>query len=861
MKQPLGAVAAWLAAGILVGRYLPVPLTLLFPISLAVGLAVLLARQWTREWCALFLLLTGWTNLAWRQGALAPIDLRHLAVAPEELSTLRGCLASTPEQRLHSRNGGVATNTFAVLDCVARRIPGGAWSPARGQVLVSITGTLPADFHRTSPVEISGILRRPSGPLAPGTFDYATFLRWRDIHFELRTATPADWRHADPGSEVGPPWDERFQAWAKRTLALGLPRTDTEMMLLWTMILGWKTGLTEEVEEPFMRSGTMHIFAISGLHIALIAEILIGVLRFANLPRSVAGLVSLPLVWLYTAATGWQPSAIRASFMTSVVVGGWVLARPSNLLNSLGTAATLILLWDPTQLFQAGFQLSFAAVAAIGALSPRLLALAARQFARDPLLPAEVEPRWSRILRYLGMKFAEGIAVSGAAWLGTLPLTAHHFHLVSLSSLVANLIVVPLSTLALASGMASLACGAWLPSASVLFNHSGWFWMRAMIRISQFAADLPGGCWNVASPSIAVHALWYLTLGGIVTRVWRPCRARRVVAVAAIALVLATALPWWWHRDDRRLVVLPLRGGHAIWIQTPEGTGLADTGDERSAKAVVDPFLQALGRNGLPWLSLTHGDIRHVGGAAFLAGRYPPSNLWIPDARFRSSAYRSVVTQMVHQATGSPRLWRVRDGDRLDSSHGIPLPPMEGSPVTRPGRTLAAQQDDRPRWQILHPAAGELFARADDASLVMYLRTAETSILVTGDLGPKGQQRLHQRHPDLRSEVVITGLTDRGEGPAPRLLECWGTRILVIADAQDPATARASKALKEELRRASDLSVLFTSEHGPLDLRFHRGRWEIVDARGRTVLPGPLAPGPRAGSAADESGIVASDEI
>src|SRR3954462_6423310 len=116
------------------------------------------------------------------------------------------------------------------------------------------------------------------------------------------------------------------------------------------MTLGWKTALSGEVSEPFMRSGTMHVFAISGLHIALIALMIVGVLRCFKVPRSACALVVLPIIWAYTGLTGWQASAIRSTIMTSVIVVGWSLVRPGNLLNSLGAAALIILIWDPQQL-------------------------------------------------------------------------------------------------------------------------------------------------------------------------------------------------------------------------------------------------------------------------------------------------------------------------------------------------------------------------------------------------------------------------------------------------------------------------------------------------------------------------------
>src|SRR4029077_7095626 len=117
-----------------------------------------------------------------------------------------------------------------------------------------------------------------------------------------------------------PPVADRFLAWAQPTLARGLPGEDESLRLLWAMSLGWKTALTSEINEPFMRSGTMHIFAISGLHIALIAGILVSLLRVAQVPRGWCGLAVIPSIWFYTAATGWQSSAIRSTVMMTVVI-------------------------------------------------------------------------------------------------------------------------------------------------------------------------------------------------------------------------------------------------------------------------------------------------------------------------------------------------------------------------------------------------------------------------------------------------------------------------------------------------------------------------------------------------------------
>src|SRR5207244_8832367 len=109
------------------------------------------------------------------------------------------------------------------------------------------------------------------------------------------------------------PLTDRFLAWAQGALSRGLPEIDEPVRLLWAMTLGWKTGLTSEVSEPFMRSGTMHIFAISGLHIAFIALLIVSVLRVFAVPRSACGLVVIPLIWIYTGITDRKSTRLNSS--------------------------------------------------------------------------------------------------------------------------------------------------------------------------------------------------------------------------------------------------------------------------------------------------------------------------------------------------------------------------------------------------------------------------------------------------------------------------------------------------------------------------------------------------------------------
>ena len=387
MQRPLLIPALCVAAGIWFAERAPWDFGVVSLSVALVGLAM--AGLWARGFAAgIGLALFGAGALAYQatQWPLSPDDVRCRIDAHGELGRVRGILAETPSVRLSERKGQWVERTLVRLQVTGWCPQGGAWESASGQMMVSSQGVPDRRFFRGQSVEISGLVSAPPGPAAPGLFNYATFLRRQGMGLQLRCDAPGDWG-LGPGATDVVPWSERFLEWARRRLARGLPE-DGATRLIWAMALGWRTGLAGDVDDGFMRSGTLHVFAISGLHIALIAVLLVQAFRVLGWSRALCGGLSLPLIWFYVVATGWQPSAVRSAVMTSVVVGTWMLERPGDLLNSLSLAALLILIAEPGQLFQAGFLLSFLVVAALAVFPSRWEAwwlehrpLASRRFA------------------------------------------------------------------------------------------------------------------------------------------------------------------------------------------------------------------------------------------------------------------------------------------------------------------------------------------------------------------------------------------------------------------------------------------------------------------------------------------------
>ena len=801
MKRPLATVALLYVSGVLLGEFLPLQLPGLFAFSVALALTSLVWAAGRGYLLCLLVALAGWTNMATRTAVLSPFDLRRLTGANIEYITLSGTLCETPGQRVYEHRGQESWHTLARLDVDALQ-RGTNWQPAFGRVAVTTPGVLGTRFFGGQTVEVTGVIRPPNGPSAEGLFDYRTYLRRQGIHHQLQVESTNDWRVVlTAASPAGPPLADRFRDWAQATLQRGLPDEDESLRLLWAMALGWTTALTGEVSEPFMRTGTMHIFAISGLHIALIAGILVALLRVVQIPRSVCGWLVIPLIWFYTAATGWQPSAIRSTLMMSVIIVGWALKRPSDLLNSLAAAGFIILLWDPQQLFQAGFQLSFFVVLSIALLLPPIEKILKHLFQTDPLLPPELRPRWRRWLDGPIHVVTASFATSLAACLGSLPLIAYYFHLITPVSLFANLVIVPLSSLALMSNLGSLLCGGWWPGLGELFNHSGWLWMEAMIRLSEWFAALPGAYFYVKAPAWPGFVLYYTLLFGMLTG-WLFAPRRRIVSAVALSLLGAAGLLLWnHHRNDTRITVLALGGGDSIYADAP-GRGndlLIDCGNESAAQFVVKPFLRGQGVNRLPQLLLTHGDLRHVGGATNIADTFAVSNVLISSVRFRSSAYGRATETL---GSSPRRLRQVNRGDPFGN------------------------------WTVLHPEAQDRFPEADDNAIVLRGEFHGVRVLLCSDLGRPGQRALLERESDLRAEVVVCGVPARGEPLGDALLDAVQPQVIIVSASEVPAQERASKELRERLERRG-IPVFYTSDDGAVTITLRPKSWDVRSMRGK----------------------------
>lgn len=775
MTRPFITVVSFYGFGLLLAELFQPPLSVLFGISFFLLFLVFVIRQLRAIFLCALLVLAGWTNLVFHTAIISPNDLRRFVGDESETATVRGRLLQTPQIKISERRGYEFEHSLTQVR-VSEIRTGDDWEPAEGDIIVTAPGLPGTNFFSGQSVEISGVIGQPAQAEAEGLFDYRDYLKARSIFYELNVRSTNDWQLREP-ILPHPPETDRFLRWSRHVLALGLPEDET-LRLLWAMTLGWRTAFTGDVSDPFLRAGTMHLFAIDGLRIALISGMLVTLLRVLRVSRGWCGVVAIPAIWFYTAATGWESSAIRASLMMSIVIGGWALKRPSDLLNSLAGAAFLILLWDPRQLFEASFQLSFCVMLTIALLLPRLNVFFDGLLKHDPLLPAALVPRSRRVLTEILRVLGRYFSLSLAAWVGSIPLSAYYFHLFSLVSPLANLIAVPLGTFALMANLGALLCGTWLPFATGLFNNAAWLLMLEMGAVSEWSTRIPGSFVYVRAPSWIWVGIYYGVMIFLLSG-WLTTMRRKILGAAGAVFIGAIFFVCQYSsRSETDLTVLPLEGGHAVYVDSDSRDCLIDCGSEDAVHFTVRPFLEAQGVNRLPQLILTEGDSKNCGGAEALDDYFGIGELCTGQADFRSPVYKKIVASFEE-----PR-------DRHKVFH---------------------RGDTNGCWQVLWPSADSDLKRADDNALVLLGNFYGRKVLLLSDLSPAGQSKLLSGTNDLHADIAIAGLPNQGEPLSDELLDAVQPKLIVIADSAFPTRRQANSNLRDRLEQRA-VPVVYTSD-------------------------------------------------
>lgn len=600
-------------------------------------------------------------------------------------------------------------------------------------------GRFPAPLLYGERVAAELRLRRLRGYRNPGAFDAAAWMARRGIFW---MGSPAGRRTIERLSgRCGAPWRRMLERWRAAALAridhvYGEDSYRAAMMR--GLLLGDKSGIRKAWIEDFRRTGTYHALVISGSHVTLVCALFLLWRRISGLGWRTVPAAAAVLAWLYACMAGADAPVLRAAAGFTLFAAAGLAYRRPPLLNTVAAVALVFLALDPDQLFEASFQLSFLAVAALAALvdiqqpktGPDGEAMAARLELR---LAAETLHELLRVPQRVGLAFLQAAAgamrfgrdlflASAAVQLALALPMALLFHRLSLSGLSANVLATPLISMAIPAGFTA-AITAWKPAAWL----AGWL-LDAARGVAAWHARLEPH-WRIPDPPVWLAVA---LCAGLLT--WVAMRGRRLRWLAALTYLTLVVLLVWHPFPPRarpgalEITMIDVGQGDSFLIGLPDGRfalvdggGMPLRGRRRAdpfdvGEEVVSAYLWHRGLQRLEVIAVTHLHEDHAGGVPSLVENFRPRELWTPFA-------------------ADTPLWR-----RIEAA------------ARRAGaRIRVLKQDDRcdlggAACRVLAPARDQPWTGRpqNNDSLVLELRHGRHAFLLTGDIEAPVEARLAQ---------------------------------------------------------------------------------------------------------------------
>lgn len=630
------------------------------------------------------------------------------------------------------RNDGAVTEHGASLTLDVETAAPLAAAPlaAAGGVRLVVAGRVaPADLARWRAgrtVRLPAMLRHPATFHNPGVPDETRALARRGIVLTgtVKSGSLVEVRQdGNPLTEIA----AGTRARARAVLSAQVGRHGVRSSAIATAILiGDRTGLSDEDERRLRDAGTYHVIAISGGNIAILTAILMAIARLFRVPIPLAALLTIGVLLFYGEVAGGAASVGRAVSAAVIFLAAFLVDHRGSPLNIVAMAGLLGVIVSPVAVMDAGFLLSFGATAGIILGVPTLM-------------PARVRtgtPRPGRLLRAAGLAAWGLLAATICAEIALAPMSAVLFSRITFAGLILNFAAIPLMTLVQAGSMVLVllgsSAGRWIDPLAIAVHMSA----TGLVESARFVDLAPWLARDVPPPAWWLSGAYYVTCAALLRH-----RSRLALATLGLATVLLVGGHGMSTRGQvaqpvagtLRVVVLDVGQGDATVVILPDRKallidtgGLAGTSFDIGGRVVV-PALRALGVRELHALVLTHGDPDHLSGAAAVVDRVRPSNVWegvpVPP--------HGGLKALFVRAASRGAVWRtVRPGD-VERAGGIEIRVLHPPP---------------PEWERQR-------VRNDD-SVVLEIRYRDVSILLPGDIG-RDVERTLARSLQLAPTVVL----------------------------------------------------------------------------------------------------------
>jgi competence protein ComEC len=685
-----------------------------------------------------------------------------------KLATIRGTIITKPYV---NKNEGWAFAKFAYTDPSSsfylklgevETVDG--WAKVSGVVRVQVDekvlGLKEGDY-----IQAYCWLSRFEKATNPGQFDTAEYLARKGI-FVAASVKSRDSIELlqSKGEGIFTKIKSEFRQAANQALSDDLSIEDRNRGLLEALLLGYRGNIDSGTYRAFNKTGLLHFISLSGLHLGIFAGIVWWLCKTAGLLKRGRAIICIIAIGVFLLIVPPRAPTLRAAIIVFVFCISFFFRRRPNPLNTLSLAAIILLLIRPTDLFEAGWQLSFASVLGILLFCQRILFFLYENITGHSWLNdlPKTKP-FFQIVPRPGPYALQLLSTSIAAWLSSAGILLYHFYTINPLTIIWTVIVFPFVAGILTFGYLKIILSFLLPGAAMVLGVVVNFLSDLLIWIVKLFAHVDLSQILIGHVPIVMIIFYYsfvLFAGFIYFR--RPLIKKAICTAMILAMIVFLGVTKWQrtYRDNLTITCLDVGHGQAILAKLPGGTNiLFDAGSLHKSdigRRIVAPFLNYCGINRIDSIIISHNDIDHINGIPEIAECCEVGGVYANDAFFSQT----------------DRWGTVKFLEKSLSEKGLEIKSLTG-----------LDPDGAADIKILWPSEQALQEQLSDnnKSLVLLIQFGNVKILLCSDIEKSAQAELLRLYPDLKADVVVVPHHGSRKTTEQHFLENLDAEILICS--------------------------------------------------------------------------------
>ncbi len=641
------------------------------------------------------------------------------------------------------------------------------WNKVTGVVHVQV-GEPVLDLKVGDAIQAYCWLERFTPATNPGQFDMAEYMARRNIFIGASVESRAGiilLNRLSLGTSIK--LKTKIRQAATNALLGDMPQGENHRGLLEALLLGYRGRIDRETYQAFRKTGLLHLISLSGLHLGILAGIIWWLCKTVGFMKPTRAMICAVAVGVFLIVVPPRAPTIRAAIICWVFCASVLLRRHASPINTLSLAAIiLLLLIRPTQLFEAGWQLSFASVLGIVLFTKRIEFFMLEQgINRLQYEKTSRNKAFHRTVIKLGSVLARLLAVGLAAWLGSAGILLYHFHTITPLGFIWTALVFPLVAAILTVGFLKMMMFFLLPTLSAVLGVLVMLMSDGLIRIVEFLTHLNISQILIGRVSLTPVIMYYgiIVFAGFVV-LHRP-RIERIITlttVLTIIIYLGAAKCQWNYRNDLVMTCLDVGHGQAILARLPGKTNISfDAGSLHRRDVgtrIVAPYLEYNGIDKIDAVIISHNDIDHINGIPEIVEHCRVKRLYANDDFFERADVWGTA-KFLHD-------WI--------SQKGLDIEPLRGNPDLNSSANLQILWPDR-------QTVGKEMLSENDRSLVFCIEFSGVRILLCSDIEVFAQQELLRRYPTIKADVVVVPHHGSAATLVPEFINKLDASILICS--------------------------------------------------------------------------------